>query len=364
MKNLLNDQNWLKNLLLIFIIFFSVSVSPASTSAQVSQKIHCRYESTLHRCPIAWHPNKNQLAVQDLYDIVIWDTDTGEVLKILHQEDKAPDAFAWSPSGTLIVTADGTYDVNIWDVELGEKIRTINMETYLADDFESGRTDGPFDHVEAISWSPAGDQIAVSHDGSVSIWNWEANEFRTIQWDTSGQQSRAVAWNSDGTKLAVANVFNFVLYDGESFEELFDSNVWNGAYYVNWWTTPQSVAWSPDEKQLAVTLVTPRSLNQAVVYVNNVDPDQENHILTTEGSLINAIAWSAESNLLASANGNWLDEDNSDNSVRVWDMSTYEIVEVFSYDSYVISVSWSPDGKQLAISTADGEIEIKNIEVE
>ncbi|MCQ3930469.1 MAG: hypothetical protein DPW16_08400 [Chloroflexi bacterium] len=359
MKNVLRDSFLLLSVFIVGMVVFSF---PSPTYSHANDAIHCRHESDLHICPIAWHPNKNQLAVRDLYDIVVWDIATGEVLKSFGQEGKAPDAFAWSPDGELIVTADGNYDVNIWDVQLGEKIRSINMEAYLTDDFEAGRIDGPFDHIEAISWSPAGDQIAVSHDGSVSIWNWEANEFRTIQWDTSGQQSRAVAWNFDGTKLAVVNVFNFVLYDGESFEALFDSNVWNGAYYVNWRTTPQSVAWSPDEEQLAVTLVTPRSLNQAVVYVNNVAPGQEDHILTTEGSLINAIAWSAGSNLLASANGNWLDEDNSDNSVRVWDMSTYELVEVFSYDSYVISVSWSPDGKQLAISTSDGNIEIKDFE--
>lgn len=358
MNNVLRDFFLLLSVFIVGMVAFSF---PAPTYSH-ADAIHCRYESPLHRCPIAWHPNKDQLAVQDLYDIVIWDADTGEVLKVLHQEDKAPDAFAWSPDGTLIVTADGTYDVNIWDVELGEKIHTINMETYLTDDLEAGRTDGPFDHIYSVSWHPMGDQIAISHDGSVSIWNWEANEFRTIQWDTSGQQSRAVAWNFDGTKLAVVNVFNFILYDGESFEALFDSDVWNGPYYVSSWATSQSIAWSPDEKQLAVTLVTPRSFNQAVVYVNNVVPGQEDHILTTEGNLINAIGWSAESNLLASANGNWLDEDNSDNSVRVWDMSTYGLVEVFPYDSYVISVSWSPDGKQLAISTADGSIEIKDFE--
>ena len=119
----------MKHILRTFLVSILLFFGNANTLAQEpSDSIGCTPEPFLYSCQLTWSPIGNQLAVINLYDIVIWDTTSMELIATLRHEGRTPRVFVWSPDGEQIATADGAYNVNIWDITTEEKIHTINME--------------------------------------------------------------------------------------------------------------------------------------------------------------------------------------------------------------------------------------------
>lgn len=109
-----------------------------------------------------------------------------------------------------------------------------------------------------------------------------------------------------------------------------------------------SVAWSPDGKQLASA-----SGDQAII-IWDVATDQP--VLTLEGHTngIYLVAWSPDGKQLASAS--------ADQTIIIWDAATGRQVDVLrGHSDEVISVAWNPDGRQLASVSSDQTVIIWDV---
>jgi WD40 repeat protein len=107
---------------------------------------------------------------------------------------------------------------------------------------------------------------------------------------------------------------------------------------LHWWTrqwgNPDSVAWSPDSKAVAIgretghILIRDLTQNRLRVFAEHLHPVLD-------------VAWSSDGTRLASGG--------ADSSVIVWDVQTGESLSVLAGDI----VSWSPDGEWLATALYD-----------
>ena len=86
----------------------------------------------------------------------------------------------------------------------------------------------------------------------------------------------------------------------------------------------------------------------------NVNSKQKISTLEGHSDIIKLISFSPDYSILASGA--------HDNSIRFWDMSTYQETQSFENDARVESVAYSPDGKHIASGAFNGMIKIWSVE--
>lgn len=318
-----------------------------------------------HLYSVAWQPNGNRIA---------YGGDSG-VLHIIdaplpsqsaHAQDPYPDTIyeiAWSSDGTKIAAASGT-GIHIWDAASpdGDPIETFEV----------------VGGANSLAWSPDGNKIAIGHwDGHVSVWDMASQSY-IVSTEKYGplQQVTSIGWSADGTKVFSIGFFDggFIIWNaadlslmdskiagGYDFDVNFDHtsvvqgtagtvairDVSTGEITQSWpshdlGTT--SIAWSPDETQVAGG----GGGDESVVYVwDRNNPQFPIAELQGHTSYIQTVDWS-ENNLIASAD--------TDLTIRIWDGATFELITSLPNTSKILA--WSPDGTKLAYGGSGIAIEI------
>jgi len=103
----------------------------------------------------------------------------------------------------------------------------------------------------------------------------------------------------------------------------------------------EDVAWSPDEKHIG-------SSGHDCVRIWEALTGLQVHEDYSSGMLNRGAAWSPDSHRLAWGSAHF------DDSIRIWDSRSKEVVKLVGHTWLVLSVCWSPDGTQLA-STSLGD---------
>jgi WD40 repeat protein/serine/threonine protein kinase/tetratricopeptide (TPR) repeat protein len=156
----------------------------------------------------------------------------------------------------------------------------------------------------------------------------------------------AVSWSPDGRLLASASE------DGTDGTVM----VWNAATGREVFTLRgrkrdwiSSLAWSPDSRLLASVRV-----DQTIDVWEVETGTEEARINDTEGA--HAVSWSPDGKQLAVA-GSW------NGAIRLWSLNTgRRIARLVGHRGTVYGMSWSPDGRRLATASHDHTVRVWNVE--
>lgn len=203
--------------------------------------------------------------------------------------------------------------------------------------------------VGAISWSPDGRLLATAgSDGWIRIWSTER---RALAYELGGSPAYSpvtdVDWAPSGAMLAASHT------DGSV--RLWDTSEWNVVLDVGRHDAPvHAVRFTPDGAHLASADA------DGVVLVSSVADGSVVHDLTpdavldgerpAEGSFRGSVSWSPDGTQLATSSG-------TSGSPLVWTLDRSAApVPLAAHDDEVRHVAWSPDGTAVASAGADGAV--------
>lgn len=127
--------------------------------------------------------------------------------------------------------------VDIWDITAGNRVLTIDTTRP-----ETSRSY----QVSTMIWAPAGEKLAMGYlsEGKWFVEIWDRLTGRRTPVLAGAAMRGTVAWSPPGTLLAVATPQGMVIYEAQTGHQV-------TAYSLI--KTQYALAWSPDEKRIAMT---------------------------------------------------------------------------------------------------------------
>lgn len=244
-------------------------------------------------------------------------------------------AVTWSPDGKLIASASDDASVQIFHASSGQ--RTV---------IYSGHTE----EVATVGWSPNGQFIASGgQDGTVQVWQ-AGTGTETLTYRGHASRVNGASWSRDSRSIA----------SGSEDRNVQVWNASNGSLDINFLGHRAGVlcvGWQPDNSSVA-SGSWDGTLRDWAITQHSTHFASGNQIFSYRGhgkSEVNALAWSPDSTLIASAG--------ADQTVQISHGSDGTPVLPFftrhksrSNINSVLSVAWSPDGGSIASGDTDGNV--------
>jgi serine/threonine protein kinase len=285
------------------------------------------------------------------------------------------DGVTFSPSGTVLVTADHNGRIYLWNVAArsraaslrdpgsdgvaaaafspdgrvlatGDLDGSVYMWNVLTRHLTATQTGPGFEAVESVAYSPRGRTLATGdYDGSAYLWGPGGSPI-ALTAPGANNSVYGVAFSTNGQTLATADV------DGSTY-------LWNVATQSRIATLsgPSSyamygVAFSPNGKILATADL------DGSAYLWSVADHSRISTLATSGSNngVSSVAFSRNGKLLATGDQN--------GNAYLWDVATGSRIATLPTpgpNSSVSSVAFSPNGKILATANQDGTTSLWSI---
>lgn len=258
------------------------------------------------------------------FGIRVWDVNNQSRISEWTGSQNRIESLAYSPNGQWLASGGWERSIHLWNTETGTLDQTF---------------EGHQGNVNTLAFSPDGTLLAsASDDLTVRLWDVESGQ-QTATFEHEDRVTSLV-FSPDETSLITGSRDELVrLWEVETQEVM---QTFEG--HENW---VLSVDISSDGEQII------SGSADGTIRVWNVDngesvvimPDgPENEIIS-----VNSVQFSPDHQLIAAGL--------SDQSVRVWDTETQErIIRLGGHETGVLSVAFSPDGKQLATASVDGMI--------
>ena len=213
-----------------------------------------------------------------------------------------------------------------WSMD-GKQILAITESGTLAWDLVTNRTAATTEGGGITGvWSPDGQRIARIGDyQNIVIWNGVSTiELKSDDKGPAGDY--VIAWSPDGKKIASGSLDGTVpIWDIASKTSVRLSGHTRAVF---------EVAWSPDGNLLA------SASGDGTVRIWEAATARPVQVLNDIGFIVN-VAWSPDSRVLATA-------QYGDANVRIWEAATGQAVTTIPTELNSHSIYWSPDGNYIA----------------
>lgn len=188
--------------------------------------------------------------------------------------------------------------------------------------------------VQSLVWSPDGRHLGVaysSNDGGLRLWDIQAAKvIETLP--HAGIQGCLSAWRPDERRLAWreedAQNALVVQHDEHNVTIKFEAGL-------------DTVAWSPDGDRLAA------NISEREIVIWDAKTGQKLRQLPRHSTKLNSISWSPDGKQLAATGY-------EPGTITVWDIDTGKEAAKFTSRNFNWCLAWSPDSRQLAVGTFDG----------
>lgn len=271
-----------------------------------------------------------KLLASAAYDmaIILWDVETGEILQIMHHDDKAA-CVTFSPDGTKLLSGSADRTLRLWDVETGEQLLLMQ---------------GHGSWVKSVAFTPDGLlALSAGDDATARLWNL-----------TSGTEVDRFVGHGSFIEQAVLSpdAGQFLSASGDG--TLREWDLTNGAEIRRLRGHTDgvlSVAISPDG-QTALT----GAYDTTVRLWNLSTGEQIGHF---DGHLdkgeVTPLVFSPDGKLALSSDSSGTDPAIPDDDVALlWDVATGEIVQrLVGHLDWIQSAAFTHDGKMVITGAKD-----------
>jgi WD40 repeat protein len=316
---------------------------------------------------VAWSPDGRRLLSQhyeDVYDVTyrVWDTTTGTTRH--HFPGEALVAPRFSPDGKTLAVP-----LRVTEKETGQSNFAITLVNAMTGAEVRGLGNGGRGSTRALRWSPDGQRlIAAQKDGTAQVWDARQGALLHTYTGHTGDRGlhgvdikpftdahlkmMALVWRPDGQRLASAGY-----WDLGRARRLGSIRIWNPttqrtvlAIRLPGDSTPWTLAWSPNGRQLAASYTRRLTPEKAELELKVWDAASGQELLTLgeEGDLGKAegngeLAFSPDGQRLAW----WVGKRNGKVSFLILDVATGKVLRTLA--DALGPVAWSPNGQRLAV---------------
>jgi WD40 repeat protein len=275
---------------------------------------------------LAVAPNGRQLLAScfDAAKVTVWDLPDGTPAEGYSGQGKQLGHIAINPDGKLLAGRtyrDGAHGILIWDLASKQVRKAISS---------------PVDEVNGLEFSADSRFLACACDSGVVLFEMAELKERALPGEVSG----SVRFSPDGGTLAFScvqagEVKLWNLHTNRQVASLPVPDILEG---------PRALALTGDGK--ALVAAAPGS-----VRVCNIGSTVEKRVLPGHTGRIGGLAFSPDGRLLVSAS--------QDQTARVWDVTTGELLTTLTgFRGPLGSVAFSPDGRVLATADWSGAIRL------
>ncbi|NQE35951.1 AAA-like domain-containing protein [Microcoleus asticus] len=275
---------------------------------------------------ISFSPTRKMLATAGIDDRVrIWNF-SGQKIAEWKALQQSVNMVSFSPNGKFLATAGRDSTVKLWNLS-GKNISQLK---------------GIQGSVTSISFSPEGKLLAAAGiDSKAAIWklsNLPKLASPSVQIPGHNGLVRSVNFSPKGDFLTTL--------DGKS-----TVRIWNLSGKLKKTLPLQAIglSFSSDQYQYRFATVT---LNGKVALWDMSEKELVNEFQTLHFDA-KAISFSPDGERLATVG--------IDKSVRLWNLAGRQVAQ-FDFEENVVSVSWSRDGKQIAVAGSNGTVWLRQVE--
>jgi WD40 repeat protein len=331
---------------------------------------------------VAFSPDGSMLASGSADQTVrLWNIETGKCCQILRGHKNHISSVVFSPDGLTIASCEAQA-IKLWNVATGECRRTIQQKLSF---------------VWSIAFTSDGKTLICGDGKVIKLWDIETEEcyqifsgYSSQVWSVALSQNGKVVAGSDKQILKLWQVEEHNNYQLIQTIQGYNNSVWSVAFSpdgktfasggsdktVNLWNMPTEV-----ESSSAISL---SQQHQKSIRAIAFSPDGTFLASGSEDKIIRL--WERETgkcrlplmghtdcvwSVAFSPNGQILASGSADQTIRLWDIICDRSSALFykvsrcrilsGHESWVLSVTFSPDGKVLATSSADQTIRLWDV---